>query len=224
MSQIWYIEEVDLFHILCPYKFTEHVKHHPSTQYNKGNFLFLPDDKNVEIFLITAGRVKVGTYDDEGNEIVKAYLKRGDVLGELAFLGQQRHRDFAEVVENTTTVCKMSIEKARELARDYVPFSLEIQKRIGENVRRLERRLEILFQKDNRKRLLELIKDLCTMYGKAHGKGTMVDHGLTQQELASLIGLSRKTVSLLLNDLEREGLVKLFWGKMLVYEQVAAMA
>jgi CRP/FNR family cyclic AMP-dependent transcriptional regulator len=217
MKKIWYFEKVDLFEILCPYKYADHVKHHPPFSYHRNDFLFLPNDLAREIYLVTCGKVKVGYYDDEGNEYVKTYLSKGEILGEMAFLGQGVHHDFAQAAEEGTQVCKMSVEKARELARDYVPFSLEIHRKIGENIRKLERRLEILFFKDAHKRLIELLKDLKAMYGKPcpKGKGILVEHALTQQEMASLIATSRKTVAVILNEFERDGKIELglkkFW-------------
>jgi len=217
MKTIWYFEEIDLFHILCPYKYADHVKHSPPISFHKNEFLFLPNETSKEIYLITEGKVKVGNYDNDGNENIKIYLTRGELLGEMAFLGQTIYRDFAQVTQEGTQVCRMSVEKARELAREYVPFSTEIHKRIGENVRKLERRLEILFFKDIKRRLIELLRDLCEVYGmpcvELGPNVTYVHHSLTQQEMASLIATSRKSVSLLMNELEREGKLKQETGK-----------
>jgi len=217
MKSIWYFEDIDLFHILCPYKYADHIKYSPPTTYHRNDFLFLPNETSKEIFLITEGKVKVGYYDDEGNENIKTYLNRGELLGEMAFLGQMIHRDFAQATQEGTQVCKMSVEKARALARDYVPFSTEIHKRIGENVRKLERRLEILFFKDIKRRLIELLKDLTEMYAVPQENEDpnliYVHHALTQQEMANLIATSRKSVSLLLNELEREGKIRQETGK-----------
>lgn len=215
MKQIWYFEEVDLFNILCPYKYADHIKHSPPFTYHKNDFLFLPNETSSEIFLITEGKIKVGNYDDDGNENIKIYLTRGELLGEMAFLGQMSHRDFAQATQEGTQVCKMSVEKARTLARDYVPFSMEINKRIGENISKLERRLEILFFKEIKRRLIELLKDLTAMYGESPKDApiTYVNHSLTQQEMASLIATSRKSVSLMMNELEREGKLKQETGK-----------
>jgi CRP-like cAMP-binding protein len=215
MKQIWYFEEVDLFNILCPYKYADHIKHSPPSTYHKNDFLFLPNETSSEIFLITEGKVKIGFYDDDGNENIKIYLTRGELLGEMAFLGQMTHRDFAQATQEGTQVCKMSVEKARALARNYVPFSMENNKRIGENISKLERRLEILFFKEIKRRLIELLKDLTAMYGESPQDTpiTYVNHSLTQQEMASLIATSRKSVSLMMNELEREGKLKQETGK-----------
>ncbi|MDX2303701.1 MAG: Crp/Fnr family transcriptional regulator [Microscillaceae bacterium] len=217
-KQVWYLEEVDLYNILCPYKYAEHLKKHPLSCYNKNDFLFIPDQIVQDIFLIAEGKVKVGYYDEEGNELVKAFLGKGEILGEMSYLGNYKHKDFAEVMQNNTRICKMRAEKAKDLGRDYVPFALEMHKRIAKNVQRLERSLELLFHKDANRRLIELLHDLEEMYYPDTVKG-WVDHGLTQQEIASLIGTSRKTVSLLLNEMERKGLIKLAPGKFLLLKK-----
>ena len=212
-KQVWYFEEVDLYDILCPYKYQAHLKAHPLTSYGKNDFIFMADEVASEIYLVADGKVKIGYYDEDGNEYVKAYLGRGELLGEISYLGKNRHKEFAQAVSPNTRICRMSSEKARALARDYVPFAMEIHRKIADNVQRLERRLEILFYKDVRKRLEELIKDLYIMYQASEEKDGWTHHGLTQTELAKLIGSSRKTVSLLLNEFEREGILELGSGK-----------
>ena len=221
MKQIWYFDEVDLFEVLCPHKYADHVKQSPPMSYHKNDFLFLPNELSQEIYLVVNGKVKVGFYDEEGNENIKIYLSRGEILGEMAYLGEVSHRDFAQVLEEGTQVCKMSVEKVRDLARDYVPFSREIHKKIGNNVRKLERRLEILFFKDSTRRLIELLKDLKEMYEQPSpdGKGPLVVHSLTQQEMANLIATSRKTVAVTLNEFERIGKIELGQGKFWVLDE-----
>ncbi|MCI4670368.1 MAG: Crp/Fnr family transcriptional regulator [Bacteroidia bacterium] len=212
-KKIWFFEEVDLYNILCPYKYDKHIRQHPLKAYEKNDFIFMPNEIASQIYLVAEGKVKVGYYDAEGNEHIKAYLGKGELLGETSYLGSNFHKDFAQVVSTETRICKMSSEKARELARDYVPFAIEIHKKIAQNVQRLERKLEILFYKDARKRLEELLKDLSIAHYSDEKDNPWITHGLTQQEMASLIGCSRKTVSLLLNEFEREGLIELKNGQ-----------
>lgn len=204
-KSLWYFEEADLFKILCPHKYKDFCNIHPLDCYKKSDFLFFPEDRLKEIYLIASGKVKIGQYDEEGKEQVKAILSKGDILGEMAFLGETRHKDFAEVIENKTFICKLNMETAKMLLRDHKPFSMEIYKRIGWRIRKLERRIEILLFKDTRQRLEEFIKDLAKEKGEANTNGTLIAHSLTQGQIGSLIGASRKSVSLMLNDLAREG-------------------
>ncbi len=169
-----------------------------------------------ELFLVAEGRVKVSFYDREGNEQVIAFLGKGEILGETALFGQNKYREFAQAVSDRTMICKLGIEKARELVRDYVPFSLTITKRFGERTQKLERRLQILLFKDARQRLVEFLKDLCRDIGTPSRTGVKVMLEITQSDIAALIGASRKTVSLLFTDLEEAGIVK-FYGRKEIY-------
>ncbi|MBK7938272.1 MAG: Crp/Fnr family transcriptional regulator [Lewinellaceae bacterium] len=213
---VWFFEEVDLYEILCPYKYNDHLKVHPLSCYNKTDFLFMEGDPVREIFLITEGRVKVGFYDNEGNEQVISFLGRGEILGEVALFGQNRYKEFAQAVTDRTMICKLRVEKAQELVRDYVPFSLTLTKRFSERVQRLERHLQILLFKDARQRLVEFLKDLCRDFGSPYRTGVKITLEMTQSDIAALIGASRKTVSLLFTDLEEAGLVK-FFGRKEIY-------
>jgi CRP/FNR family transcriptional regulator, cyclic AMP receptor protein len=143
-DDLWYLENFDFFRILCPYKYGDHIQHSPPNTLRKNDFLFMEDEPTRDIILIDQGKVKIGHYDNFGNECVIAILGKGDILGEMALLGETKHREFAVAIEDNTQVCKMSVDKARALARDYVPFSVEINRRIAGHVRKLERRIEIL--------------------------------------------------------------------------------
>ena len=143
-----------------------------------------------------------------------AFLGQGELLGETAvFEKNVPHKEFAQVMMNNTLICKLSVDKAQELARDYTPFALTLNKKFGERLHRMERRLQILLCKDALQRLAEFLKDLCTDYGKAFGaNGMKVMLDITQSDIAALIGTSRKTVSILFSDLEQDQSIK-FYGR-----------
>ena len=167
----------------------------------------MEEDLVKHILLIDHGKVKVGQYDSRGNENVISFLGRGEVLGQMALLGETHHRSFAQVMENDTQVCRLSIEKAIELTRDYVPFAIEMNRRINGHIKKLERRIEILLFNNVKTRLLEFLKDLAKDHGRERDGGIWVSHSLTQSDIAALIGTSRKSASLLLNEIEKEGLI-----------------
>ncbi len=206
-KSVWYFEDFNFYEILCPYKVEDHLKKNPPNVYSKRDFLFMEKDFVREIFLIDCGKVKVGQYDEEGNENVIYFSGRGEILGQMAILGEKRHRSFAEVMEDGTQVCKLSVKKAMQLTRDYVPFAIEMNRRISDHVRKLERRIEILLHKNVRTRMMEFLKDLAMEYGQAKGEGFSISHNLTQSDIATLIGTSRKSASLILNELEDEGMI-----------------
>ena len=207
-NNVWYFENFNFYNILCPFKLEDHSKKTPHKIYHKNEFLFMEEEPCTNIFLIDKGKVKISQYDKEGNERVITFLGKGQILGQLALLGQNRYRVFAEVMEEGTQVCEMSVAKAKALTRDYVPFAIEMNRRIDGHIRRLERRIEILLSKNVKTRLIEFIKDLAIDYGRNRDEGIWISHELTQSDIASIIGTSRKSTSLLLNELADKGFIE----------------
>ena len=119
----------------------------------------------IRFYLIEKGKVKIGYYTEEGNEIVKAILSKGELFGEKAILGEEKRNEFAKSLENETSICPVDVNKIIELMRDNKPFSFKIYKLIGFRIKRLERRLEIIMFKDTKTRLLEFIDELCSDFG-----------------------------------------------------------
>ena len=207
-SDLWYLEELDFYNILCPNKLAAHLDRHPVQVLRRDEFLFRSKDPCDELILIHRGIVKLVNYDPEGQEVVLTHLGRGDLLGQMALIGETSHRTCAIAMQNDTQICKMKLDKVRELRRSYVPFGVELNRRIGLHLRKLERRVEILANKSIRTRLVEFILDMGQCYGVPKDGGIRVNHGLTQQDIATLICTSRKSASLLLNTLEDEGHIR----------------
>jgi len=72
--------------------------------------------------------------------------------------------------------------------------------------------------KDAKTRLLEFLDELCEEHGvscKETG-GTLVEHPYTQKDIANLIGTSRPTLNLIMNEIKDEGLIE-FKGKKILF-------
>ena len=209
MSKLWYLEQVNLFKILCPHKYAAFKDCHNFDQYNKSDYVYFEEDASQKVFLIDKGKVKLGYYTEEGDEIVKAILRRGELFGEKAILGEEKRTEFAQALVDDTVICPVHVNTLHDLMRDNQTFTLKIYKFISFRIRKLERRLRLLMFKDTRTRLLEFLDELCEEYGIGCEEtgGTKIEHPYTQKDIASLIGTSRPTLCVILNDLKDEGLL-----------------
>jgi signal-transduction protein with cAMP-binding, CBS, and nucleotidyltransferase domain len=80
--------------------------YHVEKRYNKGDYIFLPEEESDRVYFLFEGRVKIGSYSDAGKEITKVILHKGEVLGLLSMVGENRRRDFAQAMEDTTVLCR----------------------------------------------------------------------------------------------------------------------
>lgn len=205
-SALWYFESVDLYRMLCPHKVKKMGEAHEFITYKRDQFIYRPEDSASHIYMVVNGRVKIGHYLEDGNEVVSAILTKGELFGELAMAGEDKRRDFAQVMEEAT-ICPLTTGELKALMYDNKELSFKILKLIGLRIMKLERKLELLVFKDARTRVVEFLKDAAAWKGVKVGFETMIQTKLTHKDIASLTGTSRQTVTTILNDLKEKNLI-----------------
>jgi CRP/FNR family cyclic AMP-dependent transcriptional regulator len=205
-AALWYFESVDLYRILCPHKVKKMGETHEFITYKRDQFIYIPEDSATHIYLVVNGRVKIGHYLENGDEVVTAILTKGEIFGELAMAGEEKRRDFAQVMEDST-ICPLTTEELKDLMYENKELSFKILKLIGLRIMKLERKLELLVFKDARTRVVEFLKDAAAWKGVKVGFETMIQTKLTHKDIASLTGTSRQTVTTILNDLKEKNLI-----------------
>lgn len=215
-SALWYFESVNLYDLLCPHKVKPMAERHTFNHYQKDQFIYFPEEPASYIYMIANGRIKIGHYLDDGKEVVTAILGMGEIFGELALAGEEKRRDFAQAMDDNTTVCPLSIEDLKALMWENKELSFKMLKLVGLRLMKLERKLELLVFKDARTRIIEFIKDSATYKGKKVGFETLIPTKLTHKDIAALTGTSRQTVTTILNELKEKNLINFDRKKILV--------
>jgi len=212
-----------LFKVLCPHKFKTYKVDHEFDAYRKKDYIYFEDDSANKVYLIEKGKVKIGYYSEEGDEIVKAILTRGQLFGEKAILGEEKRNEFAQSIDNTTSICPIGVETMHDLMRDNQTFSFKVYKFIGIKFKKLERRLQLLLFKDTKTRLLEFLNELCEDYAYdcPETGDHVIKHPYTQKDIASLIGTSRPTLNILLNELKEEQILNFSRKEIRLHKNIA---
>tara|TARA_B100000809_G_scaffold264657_1_gene321101 strand:- start:27439 stop:28122 length:684 start_codon:yes stop_codon:yes gene_type:complete len=219
-SNIWFLENINLFQKLCPHKLKEYKNCHDFDVYKKSDYVYFTKDSANKVFLIEKGKVKIGYYTEDGQEIVKAILTKGELFGEKAILGQEKRNEFAQSIDKQTSICPIAIPVLHELMRNNQNLTTSIYKFLNFRFKKLERRLELLLFKDSKERVLAFLEDLKVEYGHSCPitGNTIVKHPYTQKDIASLIGTSRPTLNVIMNQLKENGNFKfernkfIFWN------------
>ena len=97
MNSLWFFDDVNLFNLLCPHKFKEYKSCHTFDQYKKNDYIYLEEDAANKIYLIEYGKVKIGYYAEDGKEVVKTILSKGELFGEKAILKTSIYNDIFTV-------------------------------------------------------------------------------------------------------------------------------
>ena len=156
-SEIWFLEEVNLFEYFCPVKHADETyAKYPKRSYKKGEFIYFSDDKSDKVFFIHNGAVKIASYTDEGDEVIKAVLQGGEVFGEMGVFGESRRADYAKAMEDTE-VCVLDRDQVSGLMREVSGFRNFLMGLMGRRVVYTQRRVESLLFKDARTRIAEYV-------------------------------------------------------------------
>jgi CRP/FNR family transcriptional regulator, cyclic AMP receptor protein len=216
-QSFWHLENIDLTHMLCPNKLGDETciskKNRP--QFKKGETIYMPNDAADKIYLVNEGRVKISTVNEEGKEITKAILGRGEVFGEMALVGEQRRHDTASALESAS-LCIMSLDDMRNLMRERSELNMLFMRLFGARQLEMERRLESLVFRDSRSRIVEYLVELTRSKGQRVGYEWVVRQFMTHQEIANLTATSRQTVTTTLNELRDANLLTFNRSRLLV--------
>jgi CRP/FNR family cyclic AMP-dependent transcriptional regulator len=206
-EHLWYIKRCDLFRRLTDQQLAMLETQCRAKQFARGTQIYLPADLADGVLLLASGRAKIFSLN-EGRQVILAFIEPGELFGELALLGQTQRDEYAEVVEKSTVVL-IPAGAMQRLVDENAQVSLGITKLIGLRRRRIERRLKYLLFRSNRERLMSLLLELAEQYGQRTDEGVELRIKLSHQDLSSIIGSTRETVTVLLGEMQADGLLRL---------------
>ncbi len=171
------------------------------------HFVFVPDEAADSLYFLVQGRVKTGTFSSEGREIIKELISPETLFGDLALAGEVMRSEFAQSLHDGAQYLAIKLVDFQKMMQDNQRLVFACMHHISQRLQRVEERLANLVVKDARERIIEFLLDTATREGRRVGFETLVKHHLTQQEIASLTGTSRQTVTSVFNELKRSNLI-----------------
>lgn len=174
---------------------------------SKHSFIYLADEPSEYICLLAQGAVKIGIFSPDGREIIKSIQHPFTVFGELGLTGEQLRAEFASSMNQDVIYFRVKVVDFKDLMQHNFRLAQSVMLYLGERLRKAERQWESLILKDVRTRIVEFLKESAGERGRQVGYETLVKHGLTQQDIANLVGASRQTVTAILNELRKSNLI-----------------
>lgn len=217
-SKLWHLERINLFKDLSTDDLDRISEVATMKNMEKGKYIYFPDEPSRVVFLLKEGRVKIGTYSDDGKEIIKAILEPGEMFGELSIAGQESRSDFAQCLDPNVRLCAIGKDEMVRILNSIPMLSLKITHLIGLRLQKMERRFESLIFKDARERIIDFIRTSALEKGRQVGYEWVFKHKLTHQDIANLTATSRQTVTIVLNELRENKIIKFDRRSILIHE------
>jgi CRP-like cAMP-binding protein len=187
-----------------------------------GSAIYRPGMPADKVFLLRSGRVRLLKQGKGKSRSVLAILKPGDLFGEVLRPDGAVMEDLA-VSSGKCEVWSIEGRDFRALLEARPALAVDVIRALNERVRQLRQRVLGLTRKDVPARLAEMLIALAQAHGERLGPGNeLCLHGITQQDLADLVGASRSFVSTLINKMKRDGLLA-NQGRLLVLKDEAGL-
>jgi len=186
-------------------------------RYPRDTVVFFENEEGDCLFMILEGRIKVTILGDDGREIILTMLGPGDLFGEMALLDNEPRSATAIAVEESELLL-LQRSDFQAVVGDNPGISIALIKVLTARLRRANQQISTLALLDVYGRVARVILDMAREEGRRLKDGRIAFRRATHQEIANRIGTTRETVTRMLKDLERQGLVRIE-GREIVLQQ-----
>ncbi len=184
-------------------------------RYPRGSTIIFAGEESDSIFYITKGSVTVIIEDENGREIIVAYLNEGDFFGEMAMFGEGKRTAWIKA-KTECEVAELGYPKFVELSQRDTGMLFELATQLADRLGKTTKKVGDLAFLDVTGRVARTLLDLCKEPdAMTHPDGMQIK--VTRQEIGRIVGCSREMVGRVLKTLEDQGLVSVKGKTMVVF-------
>jgi CRP/FNR family cyclic AMP-dependent transcriptional regulator len=175
-------------------------------RYPKDTVVFFENEEGDFFFMIVEGRIKVTILGDDGREVILSILGTGDFFGEMALLDNEPRSATAIAIEDSELV-SLHRHDFQSVLSDNRSIMSALIKILAARIRKANHQISTLALLDVYGRVARVIVDMARDEGRRLKDGRIAFRRATHQEIANRIGTTRETVTRMLKDLERQGML-----------------
>jgi len=194
-------------------------------RYRDGDLIAARGEPPEEWIACARGAVRVSSTSISGKQITLTYVEPGIWFGDVSIFDGDRRTHDAYAHGETTTLC---VAKAdfKKILSNHVELYEALLRLHARRIRQLYGLVEDLNTLPLRARLAKQLLHLVRSYGipsLSDGSETRIGLQLAQEELAQLLGASRQRVNQELKSMERDGIIRIEPGGLVVRDRAAIM-
>lgn len=214
MSTKMKLTELELLRLFNSSDHENLFKEFKSQRFPKKTLIYSPFEERNLIFIVKSGRLRVYLSCEE-KEFTLAFLEPGDIFS-------THTQAFVQALDGAEILICDTMSFQRQLFA--VPeVSLIMVKVLGDLLKNSISTIEGLAFKDVRRRLVEYLIGVESDRGRQTDAGSVVELGVSTEDIALLIGTTRQTISQILNDLIKNGILEKVTRRTLLIKNLAAL-
>lgn len=174
--------------------------------FKRGEIIIRAGDAPPGIFYLKSGYVKVYSVSRSGEQLTLIIFKPGDIFPVSWAINNTKNEYFAETM-TPAVLWRVGAEEFLDFISNKPKVLFELNRRIMERFLGLMRRMEYMVFGNAMDKVSSILLICAERFGEASRGKVIIDVGLTHNEIANLLGLSRETVSIEMKKLEKKGLI-----------------
>lgn len=155
------------------------------------------------LYILLSGRAKVTNTDEDGREIILAWLGPSEFFGEMGLLDGSP-RSATVVAAEACELLFISKDAFQRCLQDNFQVAQKLMKILVQRLREADRKIESLALLDVYGRVARLLLDMSEVVDG----NRVVKKKISKQDMAKMIGASREMVSKVMRDLELRGYIR----------------
>jgi CRP-like cAMP-binding protein len=174
--------------------------------YAEGDTIYFSGDPAGHLYVIASGQVRLTQHSEAGKDVLLDVLKPGDFFGSLTPGGDE---PYAETAQAQSAACIMAITAAdfRALMTTYPRIAPTILDLTAGRLQMARETVRQLTAFSTEQRIAAVLVHLAEKLGDQQTDGLLIQTRLSREDLAQMTGATPETVSRIMAQLQKDGLI-----------------
>lgn len=177
-------------------------------QFSKAELVFRAGSPGNHVYFLQSGKLRISQTSPHGREIILWFCLPGEICG-LAEVARGGGRVVSAVACVASEVLAVSQDQFKQFLARHPQVALLSMQVLSSRLRILGEMVVNLVSDDVHTRIAKLILRLSARYGTRVGQEIFLNIPLTHQEIADMVGTTRQTVTTVLSDLKKKGVLSI---------------
>lgn len=200
------LHEVPFFSALGHEQIEEINQQFHERGFSSGEFLYYSGDPAESLFIIAEGRVKLLRHATTGKDVLIDLLIPGEFFGGLSTASGSTYFETAQAL---TSVCALTIsrEKFRAILTRFPEVGMQVLDLVTARLEAAHATIQQLSSQSADQRIAYTLLKLVAKLGETHEVGLLIQTPLSRDELADMTATTPETVSRIISQFQRDGLI-----------------
>lgn len=211
------LSRAGIFQGVSPVAVNNLIQEMEIVRFTRGSVIFDEGEPGDRLYIITSGKVKLARHAADGRENLLTVMGPSDMFGELSIF-DPGPRTSSAICVTEVHVATMNSELLHKWIAEHPEISEQLLRVLARRLRRTNSALADLIFTDVPGRVAKTLLQLANRFGTQEAGALRVNHDLTQEEIAQLVGASRETVNKALATFAQRGWIRLEGKSVLIVD------